>query len=426
MICYEYKPKKKRIWRGRYRLENEARLTDISLHSRDRQVAKERLRKIVKEKEQEREGIILPGSIRSAASKKLVDHLDGYVADLDKAGRSASHLDHVERRIIHLIKECPWHCCVDISSDSFQKWRVRQSGKSPKTLNEYLNAASAFCNWMVRQARMVGNPLKYVAKANVKGNETVKRRALTDDETRRILDVAGPRRVVYLTALCTGLRRHEMEALEWGDLDLDTAAPVIKVRAVTTKNKRAAVLPVHVKLAEELKRQRPASWVTSDLVFEDIIPDMDVFRNDLKAADVPFIDDQGQRIDFHALRKTYCTNLARAGVNPWIAMKLMRHSDIHLTTKVYTDAGKLPLRESLDRLPDFFPALGKSCDVSHQRSQESGFAGQAVSRVVTDGEENDLRETIASIDESHDLALAGATGQKNEKMEAGGFEPPSE
>ena len=97
----------------------------------------------------------------------------------------------------------------------------------------------------------------------------------------------------------------------------------------------------------------------------------------------------------------------------------------HLTTKVYTDAGKLPLRESLGRLPDFFPALGKSCDVSHQRSQESGFAGQMVSRVVTDGEENDLRETIASIDESHDLALAGATGQKNEKMEAGGFEPPS-
>jgi len=162
-----------------------------------------------------------------------------------------------------------------------------------------------------------------------------------------------------------------------------------------------------------------------DLVFEDIIPDMDVFRNDLKAANVPFIDDQGQRIDFHALRKTYCTNLARAGVNPWLAMKLMRHSDIHLTTKVYTDAGKLPLRESLDRLPDFFPALGnnESCDVSHPRSQESGFSGQLVSSAGNYGEETNLRETIASIDDSHDLALAGATGQKIEKMEAGDSNP---
>ena len=53
-------------------------------------------------------------------------------------------------------------------------------------------------------------------------------------------------------------------------------------------------------------------------------------------------------------------------------------------------------------------------------------AGQMVSRVVNNGEEDDLRETIASIDESHDLALAGATGQQVEKMEAGGFEPPSE
>lgn len=26
MICYEYKPKKKRIWRGRYQLENETLL----------------------------------------------------------------------------------------------------------------------------------------------------------------------------------------------------------------------------------------------------------------------------------------------------------------------------------------------------------------------------------------------------------------
>ena len=97
-----------------------------------------------------------------------------------------------------------------------------------------------------------------------------------------------------------------------------------------------------------------------------------------------------------------------------------------MDTFVQKFAGKLPLRESLDRLPDFFPVLGKSCDVSHQRSQESGFAGQTVSCVVNNGEEDDLRETIDSIDESHDLALAGATGQKNEKMEAGGFEPPSE
>jgi hypothetical protein len=33
--------------------------------------------------------------------------------------------------------------------------------------------------------------------------------------------------------------------------------------------------------------------------------------------------------------------------------------------------------------------------------------------VVTDGEEDDLWEIIAGVDESHDLALAGAMGHKN-------------
>jgi len=31
-------------------------------------------------------------------------------------------------------------------------------------------------------------------------------------ETRRLPDVAKPRKVIYLTALCAALRRHEMEA----------------------------------------------------------------------------------------------------------------------------------------------------------------------------------------------------------------------
>lgn len=430
MICHEYKQKGRRIWRGRFKLAGETRIKDISLDTRDRQVAKERLRNIVKELEQEREGMILPGSIRSAASKGLVDHLESYVADLDKAGRSESHVYHVEKRVKRLITECPWHRCGDISSDSFQKWRVRQKGKSPKTLNEYLNSASSFCNWMMRQGRIVVNPLKYVAKGKTRGNETVRRRAFTDDEMRRLLSVAGSRMIVYLMAVCTGLRRNELHALKWGDIDLDVDEPVIKVRASTTKNKRAALLPLQVGLIEKLKQYRPVSWAGDDFVFADGIPSMKNFKNDLKAANILLIDLQGRRADFHALRHTYCTNLARAGVNPWLAMKLMRHSDINMTTRVYTDAGKLPSREAIGRLPDFFPVIGnkqsdnKSYAVSHQRSQESGFSGQAVSLPVNNGVGNDLQESIDRIDESHDMALAGTGSQHPSNGGEGGIRTP--
>jgi integrase len=38
----------------------------------------------------------------------------------------------------------------------------------------------------------------------------------------------------------------------------------------------------------------------------------------------------------HCLRHTFATLLARNGVSPSIAQKLMRHSDIRLTMNTYT------------------------------------------------------------------------------------------
>ena len=45
---------------------------------------------------------------------------------------------------------------------------------------------------------------------------------------------------------------------------------------------------------------------------------------------------QGRTVDVHCLRHTFATLLARNGVSPSIAQKLMRHSDIRLTMNTYT------------------------------------------------------------------------------------------
>jgi integrase len=44
-----------------------------------------------------------------------------------------------------------------------------------------------------------------------------------------------------------------------------------------------------------------------------------------------FVDAQGLYADFHALRKTFITNLSKSGVSPKMAHGLARHSDINLT-----------------------------------------------------------------------------------------------
>jgi integrase len=63
------------------------------------------------------------------------------------------------------------------------------------------------------------------------------------------------------------------------------------------------------------------------------------------------MDASGRRLDFHALRATFCTLLALARVPLNEAMHLMRHSDPKLTMKVYTDAAQLDLSTALSALP---------------------------------------------------------------------------
>jgi hypothetical protein len=77
------------------------------------------------------------------------------------------------------------------------------------------------------------------------------------------------------------------------------------------------------------------------------------FKRDLAKAGIPFEDERGRRADLHALRTTFGTLLSASGVSPHVAMELMRHSNLKLTMKVYTDVSQLPLVEEAARLPSF-------------------------------------------------------------------------
>jgi hypothetical protein len=80
---------------------------------------------------------------------------------------------------------------------------------------------------------------------------------------------------------------------------------------------------------------------------------MDRFRSDLAAAGISYVDERGQHGDFHALRKTLGTELAKSKLPVRVTMELMRHSDAKLTTKIYTDAGMLPIWDAVGALPMF-------------------------------------------------------------------------
>ena len=81
------------------------------------------------------------------------------------------------------------------------------------------------------------------------------------------------------------------------------------------------------------------------------VPKVGTIRRDLSRAGIPFLDELGRRIDLHALRKTFGTALVLNGEQPRVVMEAMRHSDLKLTMKLYTDARQLPVGAALARLP---------------------------------------------------------------------------
>ena len=148
-----------------------------------------------------------------------------------------------------------------------------------------------------------------------------------------------------------------MLGLRWEDVFLDGESPTVRVRASITKNRKDSELPLSSDLARSLRAYRPADAAPFAPVFACGLPNFRTVRRDLVRAGVPFKDEQERRIDFHALRVTFCTNLSLAKVDPRTVMALMRHSDLRLTMKTYPDAGLsdtgLPQQcEIFDRIAD--------------------------------------------------------------------------
>ena len=297
-------------------------------------------------------------------SAPLTSHVDDYIEDLKRTGRAYKHYSLVQTRIKVMKQACNWPTLGAIRPDGMIRFlsKFKAEGAAPKTQNEYLNAAKAFLNWCVRQSRLAGNPLANVAPTD-QTLKTYRRRAFTMDELTALLTTAPPtRRVIYLTAVRTGLRRGELRDLRWGDLHIETSdrRPYILLRAESTKARRADTVPLREDLAAELRAIRPLHAAPDDKVFWYGLPKMATFKEDLRRVGVKHIDAGGRVLDFHGLRLTFGTQLQRSGVPLRTAMSLMRHTDAKLTMNIYTDPALLDMAGAVEDLPDLKPKAESS------------------------------------------------------------------
>jgi len=280
----------------------------------------------------------------------IQSHVDAWIEDLERRGRVADYTRVVRARVEAVIDACEWLTLRNVTAESFLKWLAGRKNLSDKSKNEYGAAVRGWCRWLVRHRRLAGSPLAAVQRIE-HVEPTIERRALTVDEAARLLAVSPKRRLGYLVALRTGLRRSEIRALEWRDLHLDTLPAWIQLRASTTKARRADRLPIRSDLARELRAAKPANARPTDKVIPTL-PRMHTMRKDLEAAGIPYVDEAGRKCDFHGLRHTYNSWLGATGTGFATQMTLMRHRDPKLTARTYQDPAALETAAAVEALPD--------------------------------------------------------------------------
>lgn len=300
-----------------------------SLGVSDKAVAIQREAEIVKQLEMAAVGM---EDHTETAAASLADLIDEYEQELVRRRSSRAHVQHTAKRVRDVAGRSTTLSDLTPARIRRSLSRLGTSRKlTAKTINGYRTATSGFFGWLVQEGRWPTNPVAQVKR--VRETEPARqRRAYSREELERLFAaVPHERATCYRVAATTGLRRGELRALTWADLDLGAAT--VRVRASTSKNRKTMYLPLPERTVAELRRFKGRGKPEGPIF--SFIPSTKRLKKDLAAADVDFETPDGVA-DFHALRVTYATMLARAGVSLVQAQKLMRHSDPKLTANIYT------------------------------------------------------------------------------------------
>jgi len=223
---------------------------------------------------------------------------------------------------------------------------LRQSGKAPKTVSDYVETLRSFINWCIKRGFLSTDPLLNIAKMDK--SPIVQRRAMTMDEIKNFLKAAPKElRLSFEVALFSGLRAKELLSLRGKHLDMVKNG--VWLEAAWTKNRKGGFQPLPPHIAEKLRVRVDQDDLEKHLLYVPSHPARE-FDKVLVDAGIPKSTPEG-KIDFHAARTAYVTFLFECGVNAKDVQTLARHSDPRITANTYA-------RSRPERLSQAVASLG--------------------------------------------------------------------
>jgi site-specific recombinase XerD len=213
-------------------------------------------------------------------------------------------------------------------------------------------------NHAIRHEWLTFNPISRVRTSQKRLRD---RDVLAPEEFQELVQQLSVRdRAMVLLIGSTGLRRSEMIALTWSDLNLRTMeVNVLRscVRNHIGKTKTEAScrpVPLHPLVLNALLEWRQQSSYAADLDFlfpsvrfkgtKPLSPDS-ILEKSVRPA-LAKIGIVGKQIGWHSFRHSLATNLRSLGVDIKVAQELMRHSSCRTTLDIYTRAVDQQKREA--------------------------------------------------------------------------------
>ncbi|MBA3844868.1 MAG: site-specific integrase, partial [Actinobacteria bacterium] len=232
----------------------------------------------------------------------------------------------------------------------------RQQGKATKSAINYVLLLSAIFGHAIRRGWCTRNPVRDVEKPRDDRSRDI--RFLSGAELEALLaavrqtTLGRSDRVLYLAAAMTGMRRGELLALRWQDIDWQSLQ--IRVRRNytrgefgTPKSRRSTrTVPLAPRLVSELKDHLERSRFSEaiDLVFCNPASGAVRDGSHIRRRFIATAGRAGLRpVRFHDLRHTFGTQMAAAGAPMRAVQEWMGHSN-YQTTSIYADYALDPAR----------------------------------------------------------------------------------
>ena len=287
----------------------------------------------------------------------LAEHLRNWLTGYVKTNCSERTLDGYEAIVENHVIPALGHILLkQLIPQAIQAYYGKACEKlSARTVHHQHRVLSEALKYAVRQGYLGRNPCELVDPPRPQKKAM---RTLTPDELESLLETASDNQfypVIY-TAVSTGLRRAELLALRWRDIDFDSESILVsrtlhkghgmtefKEPKTEHSRRRVSMTPKLTAFLKEYEAERESLFLhlgrlprPDDLVFANV-EGKPVDPGVLSHNFARIVKRAGlENVRFHDLRHTFASLMLLRGAKPKVISEALGHSSVAFTMDVYS------------------------------------------------------------------------------------------